>query len=209
MNVLSRISLLTALLLVLAGVHTATYAQSSKGGNKGNKEKPEKVEKKGQAPADSMQRTGIPDTLRNKGQGKAKADSGKKNRGQGNAYGKEKGDMSGREFGQARAAAAKKLQEEISALDQKVDEGEEVVKRARNDIQQAEENLENADADSTVINRRQEHIEKAKEQLSELEQMLENQKVKLSKARERFEELTGKKPQAEADSSATAEEAGE
>ncbi|NGP75007.1 hypothetical protein G3570_00060 [Balneolaceae bacterium YR4-1] len=201
MKLLSRVSLIIALLLFVAGAVTNSHAQSQKSGNKGNKEKAEKVQNKGKAVADSVQQTAVPDSTRKKGNAKAKA--GKENQGQGNAYGRNKGDMSGREFGQARAAAAKKLQEEISALDQKVTEGEEVAEKAREDIRTAEENLENAEGDSTVINRRVERVEKAKEQLSELEVMLENQKEKLSKARSRFEELMGRNPQP--DSTATEE----
>ena len=196
MKLLARISLITALLLFVAGAHSGTFAQNKGGnGNKGNKGKSEKVQNKGNASADSVKqaRTSEADTLGKKGNARARA--GKQNQGQGNAYGKNKGEMSGREFGQARAAAAKKLQEEISALDEKVTEGEEMAEEARTRIRQAEENLENAEGDSTVINRREERVEKAKEQLSELEVMLEKQKEKLAKARNRFEELMGRKPQ--------------
>lgn len=194
MKLLSRISLITALLLFVAGALSNSYAQK-KGAKKGKKEKPEKVENRGKAAADSIQQNGqyVPDTLGNKGKAKAKA--GKENQGQGNAYGRNKGDMSGREFGQARAAAAKKLQDEINALDQKVTEGEEMAQEARTKIRQAEENIDTAEGDSTVINRREERVAKAKEQLSELEVMLEKQKEKLSKARSRFEELVGRTPQ--------------
>ena len=203
MKFITQISLITALLLFASGATTLSFAQSNKGGNKGKKEKPEKVTSEAKAAADSMQQSGIPDTLRNN-QGAGAKGEGKKAQGKGNAYGKNKGDMSGREFGQARAAAAKKLEEEIRQLDQKVNNGEQVVRQARTEIQQAEENLENADADSTIINRRGERIAKAREQLSELETMLETQKAKLSKARNKLEEMTGSKPKA--DSSATGEE---
>lgn len=202
MKFLTRISIVAALMLFVAGTSTHSFAQSSKGSDKGKKGNPGKVENKAQAAADSMQRRGIPDTLRNK-EG-AKAEAGNKAQGKGNAYGKNKGEMSGREFGQARAAAAKKLQGEIRELDQKVTNGEEVVQKARTEIKQAEENLENTEADSTVINKRQERIAKAKEQLSELEIMLETQKEKLSKARNKLEEMVGRKPQP--DSSATGED---
>ncbi|WP_162427832.1 hypothetical protein [Pontibacter pudoricolor] len=73
----------------------------------------------------------------------AKGNNGKDKANNGNAYGKNKGELSGREFGQARAAAARLSNEEKQEkLNKVVTEGDEKVTEARGRVARALEELE-------------------------------------------------------------------
>jgi colicin import membrane protein len=62
---------------------------------------------------------------------------------QGHAYGRNKGDLQGRDFGQARAAAARSIQEKKAVTREVASEVEEGVRRTTTKIEEARENTEN------------------------------------------------------------------
>ena len=69
--------------------------------------------------------------------------------GRGNAYGRNKGGLEGRDFGQARAEEARmKNQEKKSELDKRVEDGEQKTVQARERIRVAREDLEKEKADT-------------------------------------------------------------
>lgn len=72
-------------------------------------------------------------------------------KGKGNAYGRNKGGLEGRDFGQARAEEARmKNQEKKSELDKKVEDGEQKSAQARERIRVAREKLEKQKASGKV-----------------------------------------------------------
>ncbi|MBP6977881.1 MAG: hypothetical protein PHD61_03655 [Bacteroidales bacterium] len=97
-----------------------------------------------------------------------------KNEPQGNAYGKNKGDLQGKEFGQQRADQAK-LNREVKGkeLDDKIVQGEAKVKEARDRIERAKEQLERDKKEGKITEQvyqeRKEKISKAEQALSDLE----------------------------------------
>lgn len=201
MKYLTQISLLTFSLIFMAS--TVAIAQNNDRGNRGNSEDRGKIEKKENRQADSLdvRQDSVnrnADSVRaQNNRANRQADSLKRkrgnapnqdNNGQGNAYGRDKGDMTGREFGQARAAAARNLNNEVERMENNIITAEETVSRARTEIEQAEESVEEEQNDE----RRQtriEQIEKAKEQLSDLEQVIQREKEKVQNARKKLEEI--------------------
>ena len=112
-------------LIVALILGTAVFAQGPAKG-KGTEKKEEKTEQKDK---DKETEKGKPTDKQNPGQAKkdqtgkpedkGKSENNGKDKehpGQGNAYGKNKGELSGREFGQARAAAAKAKNEEVKPV---------------------------------------------------------------------------------------------
>lgn len=98
--------------------------------------------------------------------------------GEGNAYGKNKGDQSGREFGQQRAAEARSRNDERKALlEKKVVEAKEKVTESRDRIDssrvrvEAQKNAGELSEEEAV--EKQERIDKAEEVLQSLEEKLQ------------------------------------
>lgn len=105
---------------------------------------------------------------------------------QGNAYGKNKGDLQGKEFGQERAEQARLSQETKSKeLNETILQGEEKVKEARERIRVAKEKLEQDKKEGRisdqVFQERKERISKAEQALSELEVSIEKGKTVTAK----------------------------
>lgn len=92
----------------------------------------------------------------------------------GNAYGKDKGGMSGKEFGQNRAAEARsKNQSQKAETKRTADEGEVRVREARERIKKAKEKLEKDKKEKRVNDKqyeeRRKKIEEAEQEANELE----------------------------------------
>ncbi len=105
----------------------------------------------------------------------------KENNGQGNAYGKNKGDLTGREFGQERARQAKlnkeTKQEELSKV---VDVNSEKTKTAREKVNEKLEELEKMKEKGEVSEKeygaKVEKIEEVKKQIFDLEEKMKKAK---------------------------------
>lgn len=187
MKLLLKTGLLFISLFLISS--SASFAQDNgkRGGDQKEKGKKAQVEKKVPNKADSVTKSG---------QAQAKADSMKKGKTQnkgankGKAYGKNKEGMTGREFGQARAAAARNLEAQIDSLNQKVEHGEEVANKARTDIEEAEEELEENDAGEKEKAEQRRKLEHAKKQLRELEQLIATEKSRLAQARDKLSEIS-------------------
>lgn len=96
-------------------------------------------------------------------------------RNQGNAYGKNKGDLSGRDFGQARAEQARMHQQVRSAeLDSHIAKGEERVIQSRERIRVAREELEKEKAGRRISEKdyqlKKEKIDNAEKAVEELDE---------------------------------------
>ncbi|HNS17156.1 MAG TPA: hypothetical protein PKH94_09845 [Bacteroidales bacterium] len=93
---------------------------------------------------------------------------------QGNAYGKNKGDLQGKEFGQQRAEEAR-LNRDVKGkeLDEKIVQGEAKAKEARERIERAKAQLEKDKKEGKITEQiyqeRKERISKAEQALSNLE----------------------------------------
>jgi colicin import membrane protein len=199
--------LTTALLLCFS---SNTFAQQGKGQDKDKSEKKEKQEKqehakqdqskpdkapkdadqdKGKAPGDKGQAKDDKTDAMKKEQpedareGKDKKEKEEKDN-KGNAYGKDKGDLSGREFGQQRAAEARsKHQTKKADTKTAIEHGDATVSNARERIKKAKENLEK-DKKAKKINEKQyaerkKKIEDAEQQTNELENKVKTGKMKV------------------------------
>jgi len=101
------------------------------------------------------------------------------NQGQGNAYGRNKGGLQGRDFGQARAEQARMQQQAREAeLDTHLANGEERVARSRERIRVAREELEKEKAGRRISERdyqlKKEKIDNAEKAVDELDQKVRN-----------------------------------
>ncbi len=102
-------------------------------------------------------------------------------KGRGNAYGKNKGGLEGRDFGQARAEEARmKHQERKSELDRKVEEGELRSVQARERIRVAREELEKEKASRRIneeaYQQKKEKIDNAEKAVTDLEEKIKKGK---------------------------------
>ena len=99
---------------------------------------------------------------------------------EGNQYGKNKGDLKGKEFGQARAAEAKsKLQEKEKSLENK----EELISQSNKRLAAAKERLEKAKAEGTLT----------EEQIKEKEAIIDKVEGRTKRLKESLEEANKKK----------------
>ena len=102
---------------------------------------------------------------------------------------KNKGELSGKEFGQDRAQQAKmnKANKE-KELDESVTEGEQKVKEAKEKVKQAREKLEKDKKEKKIkdkeYNERKTKIDKAEQAANELEAKVEKEKAKKNKTEE-------------------------
>lgn len=106
--------------------------------------------------------------------------------GEGNAYGREKGDMSGREFGQNKAAEARLTGEQRKAqLVTAVDEGDSKVKEARDRIAKAKDELEKNRRSGRIsdaeVDERRAAIERAENAVRVLEERVNAGRAKLQR----------------------------
>ncbi|MDO6389680.1 hypothetical protein Q4E40_06050 [Pontibacter sp. BT731] len=106
--------------------------------------------------------------------------------GKGNAYGQDKGEMSGREFGQNRAAEARMTGEERKArLVTTVDEGDSKVKEARDRIAKAKDELEknrkSGKMSDAELNERRAAIERAENAVRVLEERVNAGRARLQR----------------------------
>ena len=191
MKIISKIILLAFSLMLMTS--TFGFAQNSDRGNRGNSDNRGKVEQNENRKADSLDvrqdRTNRNSDSLRAGNSRANRQADSLNRGQGHAYGRDKGEMTGREFGQARAAAARNLNDQVERLDKNIATAEETVRRGKTEIERAEEALEEGNMNEEQKQTRIEQIEKAKEQLSDLEEVIEKEKEKVNNARKKLEEL--------------------
>lgn len=108
----------------------------------------------------------------------------------GNAYGKYKGDMSGREFGQARAAEAKNMvNNEMEVIREKellVDRSRRRIETARSRADEAHKNNEITDEE---LEERNEKIRKAEEKLNELDDTIKKGKENMVRQKRRLSEI--------------------
>ncbi|MRR19819.1 hypothetical protein EG827_06460 [bacterium] len=100
-------------------------------------------------------------------------------KGQGHAYGRNKGGLTGREFGQARAEEARMQQQLKEAeLDDQLAKGEEKVAQSRERIRVAREELEKEKTGRRISDKdyqmKKEKIDKAEEAVNEYEQQVRN-----------------------------------
>lgn len=109
----------------------------------------------------------------------------------GNAYGKDKGDMTGREFGQYRAHIA---QNKADKTNTKLSETDSILEDRRERLKRMKESLEERAslpaADKKEIEERRENISKAEEKLSQLEILLNETQERLRKTERSLKTLT-------------------
>ena len=104
----------------------------------------------------------------------------------GNAFGKDKGELEGKEFGQERASQARmKKEEKKKELDMTVDKNEQKVKDAKEKIKQSKEKLENDKAAGTVT---EEEYQDKKEKIEQAEKAVLDLETKINKAKEMKED---------------------
>lgn len=116
---------------------------------------------------------------------KQEKEDNNENKGKGNAYGKNKGELSGREFGQARAAAAKQNgQDKRAELTQVVTEGDTKVTEARGRLSRAIEELERkrkaGSITDTEYNEKKVTISRTEKAIQVLEERINAAKVLVS-----------------------------
>ena len=104
----------------------------------------------------------------------------------GNAYGRNKDDMSGKEFGKLRALDAKA---KIGRTKDYLNENEEILRRGRKKVEKAKEKVLKESAEKGTnkedIKQKEEKIKKAEDKLNELEKVITRGKEKvLKKAKE-------------------------
>jgi len=102
-------------------------------------------------------------------------------KGRGNAFGKNKGGLEGRDFGQARAEEARmKNQEKKSELDRKVEDGEQRTVQARERIRVAREELEKEKGAKKIndetYQQKKEKIDNAEKAVIDLEEKIKKGK---------------------------------
>lgn len=102
-------------------------------------------------------------------------------KGQGNAYGRNKGGLEGRDFGQARAEEARmKNQEKKSELDRRVEDGEQKTIQARERIRVAREDLEKEKTSKKITDeayqQKKEKIDNAEKAVTDLEEKIKKGK---------------------------------
>ena len=102
-------------------------------------------------------------------------------KGRGNAYGRNKGGLEGRDFGQARAEEARmKNQEKKSELDRRVEDGEQKTVQARERIRVAREDLEKEKASKKISDQayqqKKEKIDNAEKAVTDLEEKIKKSK---------------------------------
>jgi len=105
-------------------------------------------------------------------------DTGK---GRGNAYGRNKGGLEGRDFGQVRAEEARmKNQEKKSELDKRVEDGEQKTVQARERIRVAREDLEKEKTSKKIndetYQQKKEKIDNAEKAVTDLEEKIKKGK---------------------------------
>ena len=108
----------------------------------------------------------------------------------GKAYGKNKDDMSGKEFGQYRATVAK---EKMEATDQTFNEKEELLRQGREKVKKAKERVAKQRAEKTadeaVLQEKEEKIRKAEEKLNELDGVIKKGREKMKEKKEQIEQV--------------------
>lgn len=109
----------------------------------------------------------------------------------GNAYGKNKGDMTGKEFGQYRAEVAQNKAENVtnrlSKTDSILTEKRENLKRLKKSL---EEDARRPNVDKKEIEERRVDIDKAENKLLNLEVLLDKSREKLKKTEEALKAVT-------------------
>ncbi len=108
----------------------------------------------------------------------------------GNAYGKNKGDLSGRDFGKLRSEEAKN---KLKEMESNITASETVVIKGRDKIKKAEADLEEAKKNKTIdaeeAEKKAEIIKKAHEKLNELDEKIKEEKEKVKKEKEALEKI--------------------
>lgn len=175
-------ALLLTLLLTIGDVEL--FAQQKKADEKGKKEK---VENRGQAKvkSDSLKKALAVENEIDASCSKAeKADKEKDdNDPAGNAYGQDKGELSGKEFGQQRAETAKtnrdvkkrELDESVAKGEQKVAEAKEKIKAAKDKLEKEKKGKKINDAQYAE---RKAKIDKAEQKANELDDKIKKSKEK-------------------------------
>lgn len=125
-------------LIISAGAFAQGRSESVKA-EKEIKQPQVEVKDKGQKPP--MEAKQKPEQSKEKPNGKPNEAKPKTNNGNGNAYGKDKGDLSGREFGQSRAAAAKTKAKEVKTESEAESLIEVSIKETKETITSIEEKM--------------------------------------------------------------------
>lgn len=121
-------------------------------------------------------------------QEKIKKERAKEN--QGNAYGKNKGDLSGREFGQHRAAEARR---KLEAFEQDIKQKEILIIDGRRKVAEARDRLQRAKEGNSIsiseVRNREQKINDADEKLTALERVIHNSKLVAKEERLRLDAM--------------------
>lgn len=125
----------------------------------------------------------VPPSDQGKGQDKAK-----ENQGKGNAYGKDKEGLEGKEFGQHRAAEAKSKHEAVTNSNQAIDNASKTnedthakIKEAKNKLEKNKKEKKISDAE---YNKKKKELDDLETQVNELDKKNAELKGKLSKENE-------------------------
>ncbi|MBJ6369381.1 hypothetical protein [Snuella sedimenti] len=181
MKVFRYIVVMAFVMVLLSGSTLIAQGKSKEIKEKNKKEHKEKKVLKG-LEEDNYR---IGDRLKSEKKDKASKDKG--NKGQGNAYGKHKGELKGRAFGQARAAEAKKkLDDEFAVLEQR----ERDVRKGKERIEEARKRVDK-EKESGVLTEDQERekrdvIERAEKELNDLEGAIKRGKERIKEEKEKL-----------------------
>lgn len=189
----------TLIIIALMAFGGETIAQQQGGRNKANKEvneakqkgkekikeAEESVQKEEEAAREAAkdEEEKVREAAEAEREGKAYQEKGEKKegKGKGNAYGRNKGGLEGRDFGQARAEEARmKNQEKKSELDRRVEDGEQRSVQARERIRVAREDLEKEKNSKRipddVYQQKKEKIDNAEKAVIDLEEKIKKGK---------------------------------
>lgn len=116
----------------------------------------------------------------------------KESPGKAHAYGRHKGDMSGKEFGQMRSDEAKsRMREKITAAEAELNEEEKRVNENRKKVEEARERNENARKEKRIDEKQYEErkarIEEADKKVKAAEDKVKTEKARLKKTAEEAE----------------------
>ncbi|PHI20445.1 hypothetical protein CEQ90_08265 [Lewinellaceae bacterium SD302] len=141
---------------------------------------------KAKSKAEAISRNGNDLSLDDNGTAKSAKGKEKSDQGKGNAYGKNKGDLEGRAFGQARATAAREKQQKVeNEAEKAVVQSAALQQTARQKLVRAREELEKARQSGqyteSQLERRAAAIERAEAAAGNLEKATEKTKEKVIK----------------------------
>lgn len=193
MKKLKNLILTICFLLLLSNI---SFAQQKKGNSNNEKAKTEKQVNKGKKKNAEAKEKGGKELAKKHDMGKQNHDFDEKEQketgvdGKGNAYGKNKNGIEGKEFGQERARQAKLNKEEKSKeLDNSMSQGESRIKEGKEKIKKSKEKLEKEKKEGAISDKdyknQKDKINKAEKGIEDLEEKIEKgKKVKTNNKKE-------------------------